>query len=130
MAIIKIKLTSDILTLITNIHFKELPDLRSEKYPLTWGIDLYSLYGGSFVLEDMAHILGKYDQVIPESIEDPLGPRFPKELEDYLWETHEYIVENLEFIEDLVHYYSNKGGLSEGTYKCHREAKDWVKLEN
>jgi hypothetical protein len=125
MAIVKIKLTKDILTLITNIHYQEVPDLKSDKYPLTWGINFFSLYGGSYVLEDIAYIIGRYDEHIPGTEEDPLGPRFPQELEDYMYDMHEYIVNNIEYIEDLVHYYSNKGGLKEGTYKCHSHAKDW-----
>lgn len=129
MAIVKIKLTKDILTLVTNIHFGELPNMEEKRYPLTWGIDFYSLYGGSFVFEDIAYILGRYDEHIKGTEEDAMGPRFPKELEDYMWELHSYIVNNIGYIEDLVHYYCNKGGLTEGTYKCHSNAKDWEKVD-
>ena len=130
MAIVKIKLTKDILTLITNIHFEKVPDLKStDKYPLTWGINFFSLQGGSFVFEDIAYIIGKYDEHIPGTEENPLGPQFPKELEDYMWEIHSYIVDNIEYIEDLVHYYCNKGGLQEGVYKCKSNEKAWTKIE-
>jgi len=125
MAIIKINLTEDMLALVSNIHFTHVPDTRSERYPLTWGIDMFSLYGGSFALEDISHILGKYDQVIKGTEESANGPRFPKELEDYMWDIHTYIVDNIEYIEDLVHYYSNKGGLKPGTYKCKSNSKVW-----
>jgi len=129
MAIVKIKMTKDILALITNIHFEELPDINEKRHPLTWGIDFYSLYGGSFVFEDIAYILGRYDEHIKGTEENPLGPQFPKEFEDYMWEIHSYIVNNIEYIEDLIHYYCNKGGLTEGVYKCHSNVKDWEKIE-
>ena len=129
MALVKIKLTKDILNLITNIRFTKVPDTRSETYPLTWGIDLFSLYGGSFILEDIAYIIGKYEEHIPGTEDDAEGPRFKPELEEYMLGLHSYIVENLEYIEDLVHYYSNKGGLSEGVYKCKSNEKAWTKVE-
>lgn len=130
MAKVKITLTKDMLSLISNIHFTRVPDLRSEKYPMVWGLDMFSLYGGNFVLEDIALIIGKYDEHIKGTEEDPMGPRFPKELEDYMFDLHTYIVDNIEYIEDLVHYYSNKGGLTEGTYKCKPYNKIWEKEEN
>ena len=126
--IVKIKLTEDILQLISHIHFEEMPDLRGERYPLTWGINFFSLYGGSFVFEDVAYILGRYDEHIPGTEEDAMGPRFDKEFEDYMWEIHSYVVENIRYIEDLVHYYCNKGGLKVGTYKCHSNSMDWTYL--
>ncbi len=129
MAIVKINLTKDLLSLITNFHYTKVPDMRSEKHPMTWGLDMYSLYGGNFLYEDISHILGRYDEHIEGTEDDIMGPRFSKEFEDYMWGLHSYIMSNIEYIEDLVHYYSNKGGLQEGTYKCHSNAKDWVKID-
>jgi len=126
MATIKIKLTKDILALVSNIHFNKLPDINNEKKTeLTWGIDFFSLYGGSFALEDISYIIGRYDEHIKGTEEDPMGPRFPQELEDYMWDIHTYIVNNIEYIESLVHWYCNKGGLKEGTYKCKDYEKIW-----
>lgn len=126
MAKVKLKLTEDILSLIANIHFNRVPDVKnSKKYPLTWGIDFYSLYGGNFVFEDVARIIGKYDEHIPGTEEDSRGVQFPEELENYMWEIHSYVVDNIEYIEDLVHYYSNKGGLQVGTYECKPYNKIW-----
>ena len=130
MATIKITLTKDMLSLISNIHFNKLPDVTTEKkQELNWGIDFFSLYGGSYALEDIAYIIGRYDEHIKGTEEDPMGPRFPKELEDYMWEMHSYIVNNIEYIESLVHWYSNKGGLTEGTYKCKDYEKIWSKMD-
>lgn len=123
---VKIELTKDILALVSNIHFKKLPDLNSStKQQLNWGIDFFGLYGGSFVLEDVSRIIGRYDEHIKDTEEDPLGVQFPKDVEDYMWSIHSYVVENIEWIEDLVHWYSNKGGLVEGTYKCKNYEKVW-----
>lgn len=130
MATVKIKLTKDILSLVSNINFKRLPNLEDENsQTLNWGIDFFSLYGGSYLLEDIAYIIGKYDQVIQGTQEDAMGPRFPKELEDYMFEIHEYIVENIEYIESLVHQFCAKGGLTEGTYKCKDYQKIWTKIK-
>ena len=65
MATVKIKLTKDILALISNIHFKKLPDVTStKKDQLNYGIDFFSLYGGNFLLEDISYIIGRYDEHI------------------------------------------------------------------
>ena len=128
MAIIKINLTEDSLKLISNIHFEKVPSLKGAQYPMTWGIDYYSLYGGSYLFEDVSLILGRYDERIKDTEEDALGPRFKPEFEDYMTKLHEYIIDNLEYIEDLVHYYCNKGGLTAGTYKCISSAKNWEKI--
>ena len=44
-------------------------------------------------------------------------------------EIHEYVVSNIGHIENLVHWYSNKGGLTEGTYKCKDYEMLWSKVE-
>ena len=130
MATIKIKLTKDILALISNIHFKKLPDVTStKKDQLNYGIDFFSLYGGNFLLEDISYIIGRYDEHIKGTEESAFGPRFPEELENYMYEIHEYVVSNIGYIENLVHWYSNKGGLTEGTYKCKDYEMLWVKVE-
>lgn len=131
MATVKIKLTKDLLALISNIRFKKLPDLGSTtKQELNWCIDFFSLYGGNFALEDISYILGRYDEHIQGTEENPMGPQFPKESEDYMWGLHEYIVENIKYIESLVHWYSNKGGLKEGTYKCKDYEMIWSFVED
>ena len=109
----KLTLTEDILKLISNIHFTEYGDSNLDKYY----IDLHGLYGGSYVFEDISYILGKFDEHIEGTENDPMGPRFSQELEDYMWEIHSYVLDNLGDIEDLVHFFCAKGGLKPGTYK-------------
>lgn len=131
MAILKIKLTDDILKLVSNIRFQEVPspmvdDWEHEKRErIDYSIDFNSLYGGSYVFEDIAYILGRYDEHIPGTEEDPLGVQFPKELEDYMWEIHTYITEHIDAIEELVHQFCAKGGLKPGIYQCKSNFRMW-----
>ncbi len=130
MAIKKIKLTEDLIRLIQNINFEafdfetEEPDKKDRHYG--WGIDQFSLFGGTFAMEDIALILGKFDQFVPGTEESPLGRRFPKVLEDYWWELYDYIYTNMEYIISLVFWSVTHGGLKPGTYKCINTIKDWT----
>ena len=128
MAILKVTLTEDMLKLVSCIHFTEFPNENDfeSKYKLNVGIDFASLYGGSFVFEDVSYILGIYDKHIEGTECNPMGPEFPKELEDYMWETHSYVVEHIRDIEDIVHQFVNKGGVVPGTYSCKSNERIWV----
>ena len=128
MSILKITLTEDMLKLISNIHYGEVPQLDSKRNTLAYGIDFNSLYGGS-TLEDVAYILGRYDEHIPGTENNFLGADFPKGLKDYMLEMHMYIVDHIQDIEELVHWFSNKGGLQPGTYKCKSNERLWEREE-
>lgn len=120
-----IELTDDVLALISNIHFGELPYTKDMEMP-TYGIDMNSVFGGMFMLTDIAYILGLYDKyVIIGTEENSLGPEFKKEAADYFFMLGSYIYENLEDIETLVHYFSNKGGLKAGIYEYSRKTGLW-----
>ena len=120
MAVLNVTLSDDMLKLVSRICFVQFPQKETWEgvENLTWGIDLNSIYGGSFVFEDMSYILGIYDTHIEGTEFDNLGPRFEKEDEDYMWGLHSYILEHLQDIEELVHQFCNRGGLKAGTYKC------------
>ena len=134
MATIKLTLTEDILKLVSNIRFKAYPSIATEdqtdlkeedqQSAIGYEIDMYSLYGGNFVLEDISYILGLYDQHLQDTEEDYDGPKFPKEVEDYMLGLHDFIVENLDKIEEILHQMILKGGIKPGTYKC----KDWQRI--
>lgn len=128
MATIKINLTEDMLKLISCINFQEFPTEEDfqKKYEVRCGIDFGSLYGGSFVFEDVSYILGLWDKHIPGTENDATGPKFPKEVEDYMWETHMYIVEHIRDIEEIVHSFIMKGGLVPGTYVCKSNEHIWT----
>lgn len=131
MAIKKLTLTEDHLRLIRYIKFEKFnfaENDNTQKNRFGWGIDQYSLFGGNFLLEDVAIIIGKYDQMYPDTKEDANGPRFPIELENYMWDLYEYIYTNMEFIESLVHQFVVDGGLKPGTYKCIDHELFWERV--
>ena len=67
MATIKLTLSEDVLKLVSNIRFREFPEIakddqtelktEEQQAHIGYEIDLYSLYGGNFLLEDIAYIL-------------------------------------------------------------------------
>ena len=124
MAIKKLNLTEDHLRLISNIKFEKFTFSQTPEIEhFGWGIDQWNLFGGTYVLEDVSIIIGKYDLAI--EVDGANGPRFNIELENYMWELYEYICDNLTFIMSLVLQYSTKGGLKVGTYKCIDYELNW-----
>lgn len=126
MAVLSVTLTDDMIKLISRFNFEKFPvkDSWENNKSLTWGIDINSLYGGSFVFEDISYILGKYDEHIEGTEFDALGPQFPKELEDYMWEIHSYILEHLQDVEEIIHQFC-RVGVKAGTYKCKSNERIW-----
>lgn len=126
---LKVTLTEDMIRLISCINFQEYEKVtdETERHEVFYAIDLNSLYGGNFVFEDIARILDFYDQVIPDTEFLSTGPRYPKEVEDYMWETHCYIVDNLHYIEQILHQYCAKGGITAGTYTSKINQLIWSK---
>lgn len=92
-----------------------------------WGINQWNLFGGTYVMEDVALILGHYGDFIPGTEESPMGKQYPKELEDHFWELYLYIVENLTDIIKLVFQFMDCGGISAGEYKFDKKEYCWVK---
>lgn len=93
-----------------------------------WGCDQWSLFGGTYVYEDIAMILGYFDQAIENSENLATGRRFPKELEDKMYALYEYIYENLEDIFNLILTFISKGGLTPGVYELVNY--NWEKKED
>ena len=123
MATLKITLTEDVLKLVSNIRFKEYTKYEEDdqRDHIGYEIDLNSLYGGDFVLEDISFILGMYDRHIVDTEEDFDGPKFNEDDTKYMYELHDFVVDNLNNIEEILHQMIFKGGIKPGTYKC----KDW-----
>lgn len=113
----RITLSEKILKLVSAIKLRpiDLPsNFNNGKYII--GAEDISLYGGSDLLVDASMILGCYDEHIKGTTENYNGIQFPPEIENEIFDMHEFIVNNIDTIESLVHYYSNKGGLTPGTY--------------
>ena len=112
----RIKLTKEAIDLVTTIKVRET-DFNEGIAHYVAGIDANSVYGGSDLLEDVSMAIGVYDQRIAGTEENSCGITFAdKELMDRMFDLHEFVMKHIVDIENLIHYWSNKGGLSEGTY--------------
>ena len=124
-----ITLTDEHLKLIENIKFESFVfDSNSKNSRMGWGIDQYSLFGGTYAMEDIALILGKWGEFIPGTETDAMGRRYPEELENHMWDLYDYIWSNIESILKMVLYFSNKGGLTPGEYKFNYDDETWEKI--
>lgn len=129
MSIKKITLSEDHLKLISAMKFEAFEfDSESRNGRIGWGLDQWNLFGGTYVLEDVALVIGKFDEYIKGTEENPMGRQFPQELEDYMWGLYRYIWDNMEYIIDLILYYVTRGGLKPGTYKYTQNLKQWEYL--
>lgn len=81
-----------------------------------WGCDQWSLFGGTYLLEDIAMILGYFNQAIENSETLATGRRFPQELEDEMYSLYDFICDNMEDIFTLVLTFIGNGGLKPGAY--------------
>jgi len=95
-----------------------------------WGINQWNLFGGTYVMEDVALILGHYEDFIPGTEESPMGKQYPKELEDHWWELYLYIVNNMTDIINIMFQFIDNGGLTPGEYVFNRKEYKWNKLAN
>lgn len=124
MARLKLTFNDEHIQLIKNFRTRQLGD----EY---FTIDTYDLFGGTYLYEDMALILGYMDKVIPGTMEDADGPKFDDETLEHLNELDSFIVENLQNIEDILHQFCTEGIQPGVTYWCnpsehiwHKEAKE------
>lgn len=130
MAFKKITVTDEHIKLLENIKFEEFVfDGDTINGRIGWGIDQYAPWGGNFPIEDIALILGYWDQALPESLDSYTGRRFPDELQNHLIDLYEDITENMEYYFSLLIKYGCNGGLKPGTYKCNPRLKEWTKVE-
>ena len=93
------------------------------------GIDTTNMWGGTFIFEDMAYILGLMDKFIPGTEENPLGPQYEEETMKYLMETAEWIVDHLKDIEEILHQFCTEGIRTDVTYVRNNNSDIWNKEE-
>jgi hypothetical protein len=99
MAYKKITITDDHIKLLQAIKFESfIFDGDSRNGRFAWGIDQYAPWGGNFPIEEIALILGHWDDAIPESIDDYDGRKFPTELQNKFHDLYDDITENMEFM--------------------------------
>ena len=120
--IVKVKITEDHIKLIQGLN-----PTRDDKDNVVYNVN--SLWGGSYLFEDMALILGFYDEQIQGTEEDYTGRRYSEDKEKYMLSLYDWFKANLLYIESLVHQFSFKGGLTPGEYKCIDYQLNWEKVE-
>lgn len=81
----------------------------------------------SSILEDMSLLLGLRDKAIPKTENDANGRAFPDEVEKYMLDIYHYVIDNLYYIETLIHQFVVLGGLTEGTYVSDEKNIFWEK---
>ena len=77
-----------------------------------WGVNQWNMFGGTYVMEDVALITGHYGEAIDDGAS---GKVYPKDLEDHMWELYLYITNNMEWI------------MKPGTYKTTDKGINWTK---
>lgn len=111
----RIEVTEDLLKVIPIIFLQEKNGFDNK----TITIDTSHIFSIGFgLMEDMAMALGIYDRAIKGTEDDPEGKAFSEEDTEYMLSLHKYVVDNIYYIESLIHQYVVKGGLTVGTYKC------------
>lgn len=116
--IIHINLTEEHLKLISAFN-AQLDGDTIIYYDSKW------LYGGTHIMEDLALILGYQDKAVKGTENDAEGRAYDEETEKHMKELHQYIVDNFFYIENLIHYYSTRGGLKVGEYTCKDNELIW-----
>lgn len=118
MAKVKITFNEDHIRLIRCLCVEQFTDSR-------YGFDNYSLFGGTYLYEQMALILGVADQVIPGTEESVYGPQYPDELMDRFNELDSFIVENLPYILDILTQFCTEGIKPGMEYWCNANERIW-----
>lgn len=90
-----------------------------------YGIDTLNLWGGTYIYEDMALILGMTDKIIEGTEEDPTGAKFDDETMEYFNELATFIIENLVDIESILHQFCTEGIKVGVTYVCKPNENIW-----
>ena len=118
----RIEVTEDLLKIIPIIFLQEKNGFDNK----TITIDTSHIFSIGFgLIEDMAMALGIYDRAIKGTEDDPEGKAFSEEDTEYMLSLHKYVVDNIYYIESLIHQFVVKGGLKVGVYKCKDNELIW-----
>lgn len=88
------------------------------------GFDFYELYPQSHLFDFMATVLGLEEHRIKGTEESPMGAQYDEETTKKLIELDEYIVDNFEYIEEIVHQFCDVG-IKPGKYSCLAYQRIW-----
>ena len=117
MAKIKIELNEEHIKLIKNFKFNLVKDTDIV-------LDTYSPYGGDFLMEDLAMILGHWDKAVPNTENDYDGRKFGLETETEMWSIHQYLLDNIEYIISIMLQFIGEG-VKPGKYSAISNILDW-----
>jgi hypothetical protein len=122
MAKIKITLTEEHIKLISNFKSEKINDIHV-------GFDTINPYGGSYLMEDLAMILGYWDKVVEGSETDFMyGRRFGLENEQEMINVHNYLMDNFQFILSIIIQFATVG-IKPGLYTTIDYNLDWTYKE-
>lgn len=125
-----IELTEDHIKLLKSIKFESFVfDGDSRNGRIGWGIDQYGPWGGNYPIEDIALVLGHYGEFIPGTEDNVSGKEYPEELQKHFLDLYDDITYNMEYMFDLLIYFTDKGGLTPGKYECNPRLREWKKVE-
>lgn len=117
MAKIKIRLTEKHIKLIKNFKVERFDDIKA-------GFDTINPYGGSYLMEDLALILGYWDKAIEGTETDFDGRKFGLDNEIEMINIHNYVVDNFEFIMSIIIQFIDIG-VKPGLYTSKENYINW-----
>ncbi len=130
MALKKLTVTDEHVKLLQAVKFESFVfDGDSRNGRFAWGVDQYGPWGGNFPIEDIALILGHWEDTIPGTENDWDGRKFPEELSMHFYDLYDDITENFEDYFKLLIFMTDKGGLTPGIYKRNPRKGEWTKVE-
>ena len=99
MAYKKFTITEEHIKLLTAIKFEEFVfDGETRNGRIGFGIDQYAPWGGNYPIEDIALVLGHYQDAIPGTEDDWDGRKFPTELQNKFHDLYDYVTENMAYL--------------------------------
>lgn len=102
MAKVKINLTEEHIKLIKEFRIERIDDIYI-------GFDTINPYGGSYLMEDLAMILGYWDKAIEGTEKDYDGRKFGIENEQKMLSIHTYLMDNMEYILSILTQFITTG---------------------
>jgi len=112
-----IVLTEDIIKFIKLMKIQNFSDSKV-------GIDTFGLYSESHLFDFMAMVLGLQGHIIKGTEENPLGAEYDDEAMEKMMEIDSFIVENIAYIEDILHQFCDMG-IKPGKYSCLAYQRIW-----
>lgn len=121
MAKIKITLTKEHIKLINSFKFNSFNDQQ-------FGFDTINPYGGDYLFEDLALILGYWDKHTKGTENDFDGRKYGLDVENKMLELHTYIMDNIDYIISII-WQNLEQGIKPGIYTTNSNKNEWIYYE-